>query len=265
MIEQYKKQISSYCAELKLLKDSYGRGKILKSGIKTAIIGRPNAGKSSLLNTLLGYDRAIVTEIPGTTRDTIEEKAIVGGRCLRLIDTAGIRATDDEIEQLGVERSIEAINKADLIISLFDGCAEFNDEDRHILELTKNANAGIAVISKSDLPDYDAALLKEDIPVVHLSAVTGEGIEDLGLLIQKLFPSPEISCGEILTNERQFEAVAEAFDYLEEAMNALNIGETPDIILTEIEGALEAIGELSGKNIREDITNRIFSRFCVGK
>ena len=265
IIEQYTKQIEEYCFELKKLRDSYGRGKVLKAGIRTAIIGRPNAGKSSLLNAILGYERAIVTDIPGTTRDTIEEKAIVGGRCLRLIDTAGIRNTTDEIEQLGVERSIRAVKDAELIIALFDGSAVFNDEDKKILEITKDAPAGIAVISKSDLPNYNADILNENIPIVHLSTVTGEGLDDLGVEVQKYFPAPEVASGEILTNERQFEAVAEAEDYLTQALKAINSGETPDIILTEIEGTLEAIGELSGRNIHEDITNRIFSRFCVGK
>ena len=265
VMENYKSEINGYILTLEKLLKSFERGKIMKSGIQTAIIGRPNAGKSSLLNALLGYERAIVTDIPGTTRDTVEEKVIVGGKCLRLIDTAGIRDAENEIERLGVERSRKAIDASELIIAVFDGAAALQDEDKAILEAAEKAKQGIVVISKNDLPDYNGDIIKTGLPVINLSAVTGEGLSDLEETIKDMFPYSSNPNGDILTNSRQAEAVAEALDYLKAALNAINLGETPDIVLTEAEGALNAIGALNGKNIREDITNRIFARFCVGK
>ena len=248
----------------RLLK-TYDRGKMMNAGIPTAIVGRPNAGKSSLLNALLGYDRAIVTDIPGTTRDTIEEKWRLGNVVLKLTDTAGIRNAADEAERLGVERSYAAMDRAALVIVVVDGTASFTPEDEQLLAYAKKAPAALLVLSKKDLPTFQNIIGDAGIPAYALSAETGEGVDRLEEAIAELFPVPDVPAGEILTNARQAEAVTLALDYLHAAIAALENGETPDIVLTEAEGAMNAIGELSGRIIREDVTNRIFSRFCVGK
>ena len=260
----YKTELHAAIAELKRLADSYSGGKLLHGGIPAAIIGRPNAGKSSLLNAVLGYDRAIVTNIPGTTRDTIEEKLRLGGVLLRLTDTAGLRETDDEIERLGVMRSHEAMENAELVIAVIDGSGEVTAEDEEIIRCAEKAPHAVIAVSKSDLGKI-AVLPETTLPVVELSSMTGEGLEKLAEVIKTLFPMPDAPAGEILTNARQAEAVDRALAALTAAYDALLQGCTPDIVLTEAEGAMSALGELSGKTVREDVTNRIFERFCVGK
>lgn len=260
----YKTELHAAIAELKRLADSYSGGKLLHGGIPAAIIGRPNAGKSSLLNAVLGYDRAIVTNIPGTTRDTIEEKLRLGGVLLRLTDTAGLRETDDEIERLGVMRSHEAMENAELVIAVIDGSGEVTAEDEEIIRCAEKAPHAVVAVSKSDLGKI-AVLPETTLPVVELSSMTGEGLEKLAEVIKTLFPMPDAPAGEILTNARQAEAVDRALAALTSAYDALLQGCTPDIVLTEAEGAMSALGELSGKTVREDVTNRIFERFCVGK
>lgn len=260
----YKAELHAAIAELKRLADSYSGGKLLHGGIPAAIIGRPNAGKSSLLNAVLGYDRAIVTNIPGTTRDTIEEKLRLGGVLLRLTDTAGLRETDDEIERLGVMRSHEAMENAELVIAVIDGSGEMTAEDEEIIRCAEKAPHAVVAVSKSDLGKI-AVLPETTLPVVELSSKTGEGLEKLAEVIKTLFPMPDAPAGEILTNARQAEAVDRALAALTAAYDALLQGCTPDIVLTEAEGAMSALGELSGKTVREDVTNRIFERFCVGK
>ena len=263
-MERYMGDIADAVGTLEKLGESYGRGRILQGGIPAAIVGRPNAGKSSLLNALLGYDRAIVTDIPGTTRDTIEEKLRLGGVLLRLTDTAGLRDTDDEIERLGVMRSREAMENAELVIAVIDGSGEFTEEDESILREAEKAAQGIAVVSKSDLGKA-VTLPATSLPTVELSAVTGEGMDELETAVKRLFPMPDAPAGEILTNARQAEAVSRALDALRAAQEAMSAGCTPDIVLTETEAAMAALGELSGRTVREDVTNRIFERFCVGK
>lgn len=260
----YKAELHAAITELKRLADSYSGGKLLHGGIPAAIIGRPNAGKSSLLNAVLGYDRAIVTNIPGTTRDTIEEKLRLGGILLRLTDTAGLRETDDEIERLGVMRSHEAMENAELVIAVIDGSGEVTAEDEEIIRCAEKAPHAVVAVSKSDLGKI-AVLPETTLPVVELSSMTGEGLEKLAEVIKTLFPMPDAPAGEILTNARQAEAVDRALAALTAAYDALLQGCTPDIVLTEAEGAMSALGELSGKTVREDVTNRIFERFCVGK
>lgn len=263
-LEAYKAELHAAIAELRRLADSYSGGKLLHGGIPAAIIGRPNAGKSSLLNAVLGYDRAIVTNIPGTTRDTIEEKLRLGGVLLRLTDTAGLRETDDEIERLGVMRSHEAMENAELVIAVIDGSGEVSAEDEEIIRCAEKAPHAVVAVSKSDL-GKNAVLPETTLPVVELSSVTGEGLEKLADAIKAIFPMPDAPAGEILTNARQAEAVDRALAALAAAYDALLQGCTPDIVLTEAEGAMSALGELSGKTVREDVTNRIFERFCVGK
>lgn len=263
-LESYEGSLTSALTELERLLQSHERGKLMTGGIPAAIAGRPNAGKSSLLNALLGYDRAIVTAIPGTTRDTIEEKMRIGRLTLRLIDTAGIRDTDDEVERLGVERSRAAMSKAELVIAVVDGSGEITDEDREVIAQAEAAPKGIVVLSKRDIAEPDAEITTA-LPVVSLSSVTGDGMDELERVIAERFPLPEVPAGEILTNVRQADAVKRAIEYMRSALDAMRAGMTPDIVLTETEGAMSALGELSGRTVREDVTNRIFQRFCVGK
>lgn len=263
-LESYEGSLTSALTELERLLQSHERGKLMTGGIPAAIAGRPNAGKSSLLNALLGYDRAIVTAIPGTTRDTIEEKLRIGRLTLRLIDTAGIRDTDDEVERLGVERSRAAMSKAELVIAVVDGSGEITDEDREVIAQAEAAPKGIVVLSKRDIAEPDAEITTA-LPVVSLSSVTGDGMDELERVIAEQFQLPEVPAGEILTNVRQADAVKRAIEYMRSALDAMRAGMTPDIVLTETEGAMSALGELSGRTVREDVTNRIFQRFCVGK
>jgi len=259
----YEETIREDIRVLQNLLSTFGRGKLMNSGIPAAIIGLPNAGKSSLLNALLGYDRAIVTNVPGTTRDTLEEKVRIGSVCLRLIDTAGIRETEDVVEKLGVERSLSALENADLVLAVIDGSSEWNEEAAQIVASAEKAEKAIVVVSKKDLGT--GFVPETRLPVVSISSVTGEGIDELEKTISDFYPIPDVPAGEILTNTRQADTVKRALEYLNSSLDAMAMGMTPDIVLTETEGAMTVIGELSGRTIREDITNRIFQRFCVGK
>lgn len=250
------------------------RGKVLKNGVRTAIVGRPNVGKSSLLNALVGYDRAIVTDIAGTTRDTVEESALVRGTLLRLVDTAGIHATADTVEQLGVDRSRRAVQTADLVIAVLDGVEGVTDADQEILELAQASPRWIVAMSKSDLlPDGFAHVLPASQPGgkpdawVMFSSVAPGGLRPLENAIERLFPagSGASETGSLLTDQRQEEAARRARDAIRRAETALADGLTPDAVLTDAEEALDALGELTGRTAKDEIVSRIFSRFCVGK
>ena len=254
---------------------TFARGKVLKNGVATAIIGAPNAGKSSLLNALVGFDRAIVTDIAGTTRDTVEEKATVGGVLLRLIDTAGLHETDDLVEQLGVERSKKAVEDADLILALLDGSTGLPASEARAAEMlaplelaAKSGKPWLLLLTKSDLgggagvvPDGDWRAPEAVIP---LSSVTHEGFDALEAAIRTLYPAPKGDTS-LVTNARQADAIRRALDSVRAAKDALQSGMTPDVVLTEVEQAENALGELTGRTAREDMVARIFERFCVGK
>lgn len=244
---------------------TYGQGRILRQGVAAAIVGRPNVGKSSLLNALAGFDRAIVTDIPGTTRDTVEESVMVGSTRLRLIDTAGIRDTDDTVEALGVQRSRAALEEADLAIFLCDGSQPLTEEDQEIINLCLEAPNSIALINKTDLGQVVAPSDLPFMTVLQVSIAQGSGLDQLRDCIDDLFAG-ELPCdGSILTNARQYDACRRAYEAMLSSLQGLQMGLTPDAVLTDVEEAMAAMGEVTGATVREDITARIFERFCVGK
>ena len=265
--QQIRSSLQIAADTLSALLDTAQRGRVLKNGVRTAIVGLPNAGKSSLLNALAGYDRAIVTDVAGTTRDTVEEKVRVGHVLLRLCDTAGIHQTEDAVEKIGVERARAAARQASLALLVLDGSTPLTDADREAMDLARQAPNLLVAVNKSDLPravDIDR-LADEFDNVVSLSARSGEGVSVLCDAIGAMYPAGEGRPGELLTNARQADAVSRALASVRSARSALRIGMTPDVVLTDAEAALEALGELNGKHIRDDLIQTIFSRFCVGK
>ncbi len=250
---------------LSSLLKTYEHGRILKHGVTAAIVGKPNVGKSSILNALAGYERVIVTEIAGTTRDTVEETVMVGKTKLRLIDTAGIRETGDKIEAMGVDRSKQALEAADLVIYVCDGSAPLTEEDRLVIDACVNAPNTIALINKSDLGQH---IQPSDLPfmnIIYVCAKTGEGLELFADTVDLLFAGSTPCDGSILTNARQFDAIVRSHNAMVCALKSLKDGLTPDAVLLDVEAAMEAMGEVTGNTVREDITSRIFERFCVGK
>ena len=256
--------------KLDALKDSFRSGKILKEGIKTAIIGRPNAGKSSLLNRILKEERAIVSEIEGTTRDTIEEFITIKGIPLKIIDTAGIRKTSDTIEEIGVKKALNIANEAELILAIFDNTKEINEEDLEILNLIKDKNA-IILLNKIDVGDLKLdkrkELLSTNKKIIKISAKEGSGIEELYKEIERMFQIEGLETGgeTIITNIRHKNQIGLAIKNIDEAKMAVLNNLPIDIISISIKQSLEELGKITGQNVSEDIINEIFSKFCLGK
>lgn len=256
--------------ELLKLENSFDNGKLIKDGIKTAIIGKPNAGKSSLLNAILDEDRAIVTNIEGTTRDTIEEFVNINGIPLNLIDTAGIRNTTNEVEQIGVKKSKKIAQDADLIIAIFDATKDLSKEDMEILDIIKDKKI-IIVLNKIDLPckiDENNEYLKSITNnIVKISALNNIGIEEIYNKITKMFNLNEINLDNeiVITNLRHKNLIHKAMENVEKAKQSLNENMPSDIVAIFIKDILESLGEITGEEVTENIINEIFSRFCLGK
>lgn len=264
-LDNYADTLRANAKALYSLLQTYGQGRILRQGVSAAIVGKPNVGKSSLLNALAGFERVIVTDIAGTTRDTVEETVMLGKTRLRLIDTAGIRETDDKIEAMGVERSKKAVENADLVLFICDGSKPLTQEDQTVINTCADHENAIALINKSDLGN---AVVPGDLPfmnIIRICAKTGEGLDLLANTVDMMFENQTPCDGSILTNPRQFDAIRRAYESMLSAMQGLKLGLTPDAVLTDVESAMEAMGEVTGATVREDITARIFERFCVGK
>ena len=255
--------------KLKNLSNSFMEGKLIKNGINVAIIGRPNVGKSSLLNKILKEERAIVTDISGTTRDTIEESIIYNGLLINLIDTAGIHRTDDTIEEIGIEKSIKAIDKADISLMVIDNSEKLTDDDYELLSLLEDKKK-IVVLNKSDLNDK----IKEELlnfankdDIVIISAKNNNGIENVLNELINRFKANELSLHDeiIISNQRHKEAIDNTISSLENVIKSLDNNIPMDMISIDIQNAISYIGLITGENVSEDVINGIFAKFCLGK
>lgn len=262
--------LNSVEEKLLKLKNSFENGKILKEGIKTAIIGKPNVGKSSLLNLILGENRAIVSDIEGTTRDTIEEYINIKGIPLKIVDTAGIRKTNDEVEKIGVERSVNNISDAELIIALFDDSRTFDDQDQKILDLIEGKKT-IILINKIDLGKNlikeNEKLKKFKNNIIEFSTINETGLDKLYNKIEELFKLNELDCEntEIITNNRHKQQILYALEDVAKGRESLETHMPVDITAICLKDILERLAEITGENVSEDIINEIFKKFCLGK
>lgn len=251
-----------------LLKTSE-EGRILREGVRTVILGKPNAGKSSILNLLVGDERAIVTDIAGTTRDTLEEQIQLRGLTLNIVDTAGIRRTDDYVEKIGVERAKETVKDADLILYVVDSSTDLDENDEEIISLLKDKNV-MVLLNKTDLPaatPSEAVQKKLSVPCVAVSAKEGTGIDDFADLLEKMFVSGSISYNDevYLTNIRQRASMEEAKESLLKVAESIESGLPEDFFSIDLRNAYESLGKILGESLGDDLVNEIFSKFCMGK
>jgi tRNA modification GTPase len=266
LIAQIKEGIDKTTVQINHLLSNADEGKILREGLNIVIVGKPNVGKSSLLNALLKEKRAIVTDVPGTTRDVIEEYINIEGIPVRITDTAGIRDTEDIVEKIGVEKSKEKINEADLIILMLDVSRDIDEDDQIIIDKVKNKKY-IALLNKVDLDIKIPEKIINDLDnEISISIKTGSGINELKRKIKNLFFNGEITSDSlILSNTRHKQALYRALENCNEALNRINANEYIDLISIYITAAMKALGEITGEELEEDLLNKIFSEFCVGK
>ena len=267
--EELEGKMSDVRNRVKKLLDSSDNGKMLKEGIRTVIVGKPNAGKSSLLNLLVGEERAIVTEIAGTTRDILEEQIQIGGIGLNIIDTAGIRETDDIVEKIGVSKSKEYMEKADLVIYVVDSSTDLDDNDREIMESIQKKKA-IILLNKSDLETKTTAedlKVNADQPIISISAKNRLGIEELEHTIEQMFFSGKITFNDevYITNIRHKNALSETVNSLDMVLNSIRDGMPEDFYTIDMMNAYSELGSIIGEAVGEDLVNEIFSKFCMGK
>ena len=252
----------------KLLK-SFDNGRILREGINTVIVGKPNAGKSSLLNILVGQEKAIVTEIAGTTRDVLEEQINLNGITLNVMDTAGIRNTEDVVEKIGVKKAKSYAKDADLIIYVVDSSTQLDENDEEIMELIRDRKA-IVLLNKADLdPVTTEAQIKErlDKPVISVSAKEEQGLDQLELTVKNMFYDGKISFNDeiYITNIRQKAALTEALESLNQVSESIQNQMPEDFFSIDLMNAYEELGSITGETVGEDLVNEIFSKFCMGK
>ncbi|MCR5736703.1 MAG: tRNA uridine-5-carboxymethylaminomethyl(34) synthesis GTPase MnmE [Eubacterium sp.] len=267
--EEIQEMLSKNLSKIKRLLDTFDNGKLMKEGIKTVILGKPNAGKSSLLNLMLGENRAIVTDIEGTTRDTLEESIQLGELSLRMIDTAGIRITEDKVEQIGVQKAKEMAEDADLVIYVVDGSKELDENDKEILSLIQEKQT-IILINKTDIENV---ITKESIEEVTgkdailFSAKEGHGMEILEEEIKKLFYRGDVTYNDqvYITNIRQKESLENAYQSLLQVQDSVNAGMPEDFYSIDLMSAYSDLGLIIGESVEDDLVNEIFSKFCMGK
>ena len=272
-IDSYHEDLIEHCntvvEKIEKLLDTADNGKIIREGVQTVIVGKPNAGKSSLLNVLVGEERAIVTDIAGTTRDTLEEMIQLHGVVLNIIDTAGIRSTEDIVEQIGVDRAKKVAKDADLILYVVDGSRELDDNDHHIMELIKDRKA-IVLLNKSDLEQMISASYVEELTgkqVIEISAKENKGIEELEECVKNMFLSGNLSFNDevIITNLRHKAALEESLSSVKQAQESMEAGMPEDFYTIDLMNAYVKLGEIIGEEVGDDLVNTIFQKFCMGK
>ena len=263
--ERFSALLNTVSDSINALLQSYDAGKILREGIDCAIVGKPNVGKSTLMNILSGTERSIVTDIAGTTRDIVEETVRVGDVVLRLADTAGIHATDDTVEQVGVDRAKKKIEDAGLILAVFDSSRELSEDDRALLESLQGKRA-VIILNKTDLDAKIERSVFGEFPCVEISAKNGDGLEKLSQVIGEITATSSLDPDSaVLINERQRACAQRAKTAVDEALSALNSGCTLDAVGVCVDDALTALLELTGRRVTVEVTNEVFKRFCVGK
>ena len=265
--DKLKETLLTAKAELEKLLISFDVGQIIIEGVETAIVGKPNVGKSTLMNLLSGCEKSIVTSVAGTTRDIVEETVTLGNNVLRLADTAGLHDTQDTVEKIGVDRTRQKLDRASLVLAVFDSSTEIDDEDMEIIKMCNGKNA-VAIINKTDLnTDFDAEKINKNFEnVVYLSAKDRNGIQELEKAIEKVLGTADFdTSAATLMNERQLSCCKAALQSIDEAISALEIGMTRDALNVNIDVAVESLDTLTGEKATESVVNEIFSQFCVGK